>query len=347
MIEESPSELFRSIDHYREQFEEGLRRLLQGDESLGVLILVLANASFDPMLWGHLRPPLRRRFLAAVERHAEEESGAAADDLEVFRRLHAYGFDRLETTEHRRIGPWEMQFNLLRSFRPPRMSDAVVTEISAPFNPAGFHFAKPFLRKEILWQGELAGRTASLFYNKFPFVELHGLLVPEMERGHPQLLTREMLAFLWEATRELGQTLPQAGFGYNSYGAYASVNHLHFQMYVREEPLPVASGRWSHNGGDEDYPTRCHRFDDPESAWQRIAQLHDERIGYNLISLPGTLYCLPRALQGSYRHSGWTGGFAWYEMAGGFTTFSRDQFLALGEEELREEYQRLGAKGRL
>ena len=65
--------------------------------------------------------------------------------------------------------------------------------------------------------------------------------------------------------------------------------------------------------------------------------LHGSDISYNLIYLPGRLYCLPRRRQGTYHHSSWASGFAWYETAGGFTTFDRHQFGIIGQQELEAE----------
>lgn len=345
-----PEALFACPDSYRDRFERGLMEMLEHHEELGVLILVLANASYDPVIWPHLHDRLRARFDHATTLYgpevADEDLGRiAVDDLTVFRRLLAHGFEELQLTEHRRLGPWEVQFNQLRSFRPPRMSDTVVTGISAPFDPCGFHFGKPFLRKELIWEGEMLGHQIELFYNKFPFVDQHALLVPDLRREYPQLLGHEHHLYIWRLLELIGATIPGAGFGYNSYGAYSSVNHLHFQMFIRDQPLPVADPLWSHNGGGRDYPTGCLAFDTMGEGWAAIDRLQRSNISFNLIYMPGRLYCLPRAKQGSYQHSDWTGGFAWYEMAGGFTTFNRGQFSTLTEEQIEAELQKLQLVG--
>jgi hypothetical protein len=188
----------------------------------------------------------------------------------------------------------------------------------------------------------LVGRRSALFYNKYPFVHLHGLLVPERNQQLPQFLQQSDLYYLWQVTEELGAGLPGIGFGYNSYGAYASVNHLHFQMFERSNPLPLSDRRWRHNGGDQDYPLDCHGFDAVDEAWNFIDGLHQQKISYNLLALPGILYCLPRRKQGSYRHAEWTGGFAWYETAGGFTIFEPGDFEKLAVEEITGELALLG-----
>ncbi len=327
-------------------FAAGLERLLDSP-NLGAYVLVLANALYDRELYGRLSGALQRRFEEHLGRvrgtlAAGQDLDDAPDDLLVFLKLIAIGPEAAGITERRRAGPWEVQFNLLRSFRPKRMSAGVGGGIQMPFDPSGFHFNKPFLRKETIWRGELAGSQVDLLYNKFPFVDLHGLLVPEREAGLPQFLSRDWHDYLWRVTEELAARLPGLGFGYNSYGACASVNHLHFQLFRRETALPVAARQWRHNGGDEPYPARCFRFDDPRQAWRYLDHLHREAEPYNLVYLPGRLYCLPRARQGDYVHAPWASGFAWYEMAGGMVAFNRGDFESLGAEQISEELARVG-----
>ncbi len=337
---------FDSLPSFRTAFTRGLEQLLH-DDGLGAYILVLANAGFDAEIFASLQAPLRRRFEAHRARCravlAEgRELDDAPDDLLVFLKLLALGFDAVGTTEFRDAGPWELQFNLVRSFRPKRMSGAVVRGAQAPFDPNGFHFNKPFLRKESFWHGKLLGRDVDLLYNKFPFVDLHGLLVPDRESGCPQFLSRPYHHYVWELTALLAEGLPGVGFGYNAYGAYASVNHLHLQMFVRERPLPVVASRWRHNGGEVDYPAPCVVFDDVHEAWRYLDHLHREEEPFNLVYLPGRLFCLPRARQGNYQNADWTGGFAWYELAGGITTFNRQVFENLTERDIVDELARVG-----
>jgi hypothetical protein len=174
---------------------------------------------------------------------------------------------------------------------------------------------------------------------------LHGLLVPECELGRPQLLDRSWLQYLWDITEQLGAAIPGIGFAYNSYGANASVNHLHFQMSVREDPLPIAADIWEHNGGDIPYPVDCFRFTSLVGSWEFIEELHQKENNYNLLALPGALYCIPRNRQGSYSHSGWTEGFAWYELCGGATTFDQESFEQLTALDVSREMELLKLSG--
>ncbi|MCP3663866.1 MAG: hypothetical protein GY696_15470 [Gammaproteobacteria bacterium] len=330
---------FDSVDDLRQCYVSGLERLLNEYEELGAFILVLANAGFDNRIQELLDAPLRKKFSRLHQSLIKQESMGvmlddAVDDLAVFRQLIEIGFDQLEPACFRQVGPWELQLNPLRGLRPARMSGQSVEGVSAPFDPDGFNFNKPFLRKEIFWEGDLLGRRSSLLYNKFPFIEMHALLVPEPTKGRSQLLNECDHAYLWDLVARLERKLPGVGFGYNSYGAFASVNHLHFQLFVRKKPLPVTRPQWQHNGGYASYPVGCLVFDSPESSWQVIDRLHRNNISYNLLYLPGKLYCFPRRRQGEYQGVAWSGGFAWYELAGGFTLTSKLEFLALNEAKL-------------
>ncbi|MEJ2455247.1 MAG: hypothetical protein P8103_13970 [Candidatus Thiodiazotropha sp.] len=340
-----PQSPFTSIDHFRLSFSSGLGRLLQ-NPAIGTYILAHANAGFDPELFGILRPGLRKAFdhlLCELREQAGAERKAAAggEDAAVFRKLTQIGFEGIQQTRFRSLDEWELQFNPLRAFRPSRMTAERVSGIHRAFDPSGFHFNKPFLRQEAIWAGELLGEPVELLYNKYPFVSLHGLLVPDREAQHPQLLSHRYHDYVWRLCEALGETLPGWGVGYNSYGAYASVNHLHFQTFVRETPLPVTREVWQHRGGERAYPLDCEVYEAMDEAWQRIESLHAEACSYNLIYLPGRLYCLPRSAQGAYAGASWSSGFAWYEVAGGFTTSSLEAFEGLDEATIMRELARL------
>jgi ATP adenylyltransferase/5',5'''-P-1,P-4-tetraphosphate phosphorylase II len=177
----------------------------------------------------------------------------------------------------------------------------------------------------------------SLLYNKFPFMPLHGLWVPETEGNHPQYLTERMHRHIWEVCLALGGQIDGIGFGYNSYGAGASVNHLHFQLFVEPHHLPVEEGCWQHSGGDQPYPAQCWVSRDLTQAWQFIERLHAQNIAYNLLYRSGVIYIMPRQFQGHYESAPWSLALTWNEMAGYFIAFNRDSFQGLTRYQIREE----------
>lgn len=332
---------FASPRALRRTFENGLAAMLAHD-LLGVFILVLANASYEPAMYARLRAPLQSVYRRWCDRFDADDAlagTAAPDDVATFERLRAMGLDNLQTTRRRSAGPWELQFNPLRALRPPRMSDVVVDALARPFDPEGFHFDRPFLRREVLWEGALCGTPVRLLYNKFPFADLHGLLVPDPAAGLPQHLDAHWHDFAWTVCAALGESLPGFGLGYNAYGAYSSVNHLHLQSYLRDDAgYPVEHPRWRHNGGMQDYPLPIRRFDDQAQAARHIGALNAADRAYNLLYRPGRVYVGERALQGSYRHSAWTGGFAWSEVAGAVTLFDEALFERLGQADIEAEF---------
>ncbi len=327
--------LFASTAAFRRGFEQGLERLLQAD-ALNLFILVAANAEFHAALFGSLRERLQQHCQAHAERLREAfvrggRLAEADDDLLVFLKIVSIGFDALALTEQRRAGVWEVQFNHLRSFRPLRSAQRPMSTIRAPFDAQDFNFNKPFMQREALWSGEWQGRRVDLYYNKYPFVDLHCLLVPQREDALAQFHRQEMHAFIWQQVQQLAATMPGIRVGYNALGAYASVNHLHYHLFVREAPLAVELGGWQHNGGAEAYPVDCHCFDSIDTAWQFIEHLQAADEAYNLLYTPGRLYCMPRRKQGAFSLAPWSSGLSWYEMAGGIITFNRQDYTVLTE----------------
>ena len=337
--------LFSSNPAFCQAFSVGLTVLLKRG-GLGPFILVCANATFDTQIHSATAVELQTLYQLLREQYVDAlESGRAIqeveEDLLVFLKIQAVGLERLRHTERRQVGKWELQFNHLRSFRPRRITARAPTSLHVGFDEAGFHFNKGFMQKEAFWTGTLGGKEATLYYNKYPFVDFHGLLVPERERNLPQFLTLEHHRYVWELTAHLAETLDGVGFGYNSIGAFASVNHLHFQMFLKPHGFPVMDVDWLHNGGSEPYPAKCRVFKEPDLAWNFIHSLHSENVAYNLLYAPGKLFVFPRLKQGAYDQPAWTSGFTWHELAGGIVVFNREDYENLDESAIQEEIAKL------
>lgn len=338
---------FASLTSLEQDFGDGLAAMLERHPGLGVYILVLANAAYDPPMWARLAPALQTRHAELAESisaqlRAGRKLSEPDDDIMVFLKLMAIGFDRVRTVQSRAAGPWQLYFNPVRALRPPRMSAASFGGLLRPFDGAGFHFNKPFLAREILWEGELAGKSARLLYNKFPFARLHGLLVPEPERELPQYLTPELHGWAWEVCAQAGAF--GLCLGYNSVSAGASVNHLHFQSFVSSAPLPVQMPHFRHNGGDAPYPLPCQAFHDPETAWFALDELHQRNQPYNLVYGANCLYLIPRVPQGSASLSALSQGWGWSEAAGVITLFSWDEYEELGIQAVESKLTQMATR---
>ena len=85
----------------------------------------------------------------------------------------------------------------------------------------------------------------------------------------------------------------------------------------------------------------CCRFTSVQDAWGFISGLYRQDVSYNLVVVPGCIYCIPRRRQGSYCHADWNAGFAWYEMAGGITTVRREDYLSLNVDMITREMELL------
>jgi diadenosine tetraphosphate (Ap4A) HIT family hydrolase len=333
--------MFASTPAFRRAFEQGLERLLDAGD-LNLFILVAANAGFEASLFADLGDLLKQHLGWHSERLRDafvhgNRLDEADDDLLVFLKIAFVGFDALALTEQRKAGIWEVQFNHMRSFRPMRHSQRPMTSIRSPFNTQGFNFNRPFMQQEVLWSGEMLGKHFDLYYNKYPFVELHCLLVPERENCLPQFHLQEMHTFVWQLVKQLAPGLPGIRIGYNALGAFASVNHLHYQLFVREQALPVEAAQWVHNGGEDAYPVDCRHFTGVDEAWRFIDGLHAGNEAYNLLYTADGMYCMSRRKQGDFRLADWSSGFSWYEMSGGLITFNQQDYTALQAQRITAE----------
>ncbi len=322
--------IFQSIDNFEKAFINNLDKMLENDE-LGVFILVLANGVFDEKIWKALKPKLIDKF----EYLKTQDITGAPDDVAVFNQLKDIDLNDLEVTKYREIGGFEVQYNPLRALRPQRMSNVRTKGTSAAFDTNGFHFNKNFLQKEIFYQGKFFSKDISLFYNKFPFAKFHGLIVVDADKEHNQLLTYEMHQFAWMMANAIGINIKGFTLAYNSYGAYASVNHFHLQCFIREKTLPIEN--------NEKYPLINHWFASVGDAWEFIEALHRDEQPYNLIYRDDNVLVIVRKRQDDYTHSNWTAGYAWYEACGGVSTFNLDDFNSLDESDLNNELLKLKA----
>jgi len=330
---------FSSPQYFRQQFNQGLSRLLE-KQQLGTFILCLANASNDAELFKQLERPLRAQYNLLLNEYRDAlnsgvQINTVEEDLLVFLKLHMLGFDNIQLSQLRNESHWQCQYNQLRSFRPKRMSSFQHNgEMFTPFSENQFHFNKPFMAKECFWSGEFNKKRLNLFYNKYPFADMHGLVVPQREDCFPQLLLNDMHDYIWQLSSDLAEILPGVAMGYNSYGAYASVNHLHFQMFISQQGLPVSDSCWKHNGGEKNYPLKVHASNNLAESWKIIDELHLKKQAYNLLYMPDKVFIMPRQVQGRIDVPIWSSGFTWYELSGAMLLFNQTDYNGLNDIEI-------------
>ncbi|RLN30061.1 GDP-L-galactose phosphorylase 2-like [Panicum miliaceum] len=122
-----------------------------------------------------------------------------------------------------------------------------------PFDPAKFNFTKVG-QEEVLFQFENGAGNDSYFLNNAPITAAdrapnvvainvspieygHVLLIPRVLDRLPQRIDPESFLLALQMAAEAAS--PYFRLGYNSLGAFATINHLHFQAYYLSVPFPV------------------------------------------------------------------------------------------------------------
>lgn len=123
--------------------------------------------------------------------------------------------------------------------RPPQ----TITSIVQPFNENSFNFNK--VRDcEILLRchNQLttdpdpnANGLTTFLINNSPLTKYHSLICPRLKENLPQIITKESIELAIDIVTGLNNRSYR--IGYNSMGAFASVNHLHMHLICVEEKL--------------------------------------------------------------------------------------------------------------
>jgi hypothetical protein len=334
-----------SSSDFRIVFAQGLETLIlesaKPQGALGTLVLATMNVvhhdlrkQFGPKLTGVFETLIQpQRLLALVSRSSDE-------DLIVFLRIAAGQLASLPATQYEKMKRFTKQFNKARAYRPRRSAGVPFTQLLIPFRATEFNFNWPNVSRELFWStSDASSPELAFFYNKFPFANLHTLLVPDKALEQPQYLTEPAHRWAWNMVNNCA--IDGLGFGYNSLGAYASVNHLHFQMFIEPEGLPVMSCIWRHNGGADEYPLPCVTAENDRDAWNWIQGQHTRNQPYNLIYTPEKIYCFSRKPQLTYEHASWTSGFAWFEVAGHVITNSLADYERVTDRDIEQELAKL------
>ncbi|NOQ89334.1 MAG: hypothetical protein GQ549_00135 [Gammaproteobacteria bacterium] len=296
------------------------------DDELGAFILVLANSHQDEYLRDELRDDLRDTYIALKDNYISGKLKAPQDDMDVFARLLDLELDDVSLWRYKMIGDWQVAYNAMRQLRPARASSQILNSIKQPFDENRFHFNKPFLKPEILWQGEYREFATRVLFNKFPFSDYHLLIVVSPEVNCPQLLNKQMHEYAFSLVDELATVFPGFGIGYNSLAAGASVNHFHFQGFIREQDFAIEKIHWSHHGGTVDYPLEVKCFTDIKDSWQYIEQLSKQDAAFNCIYRSGCCYVVVRQYQGTVELPAWLNGAGWLDVAGTITVSDEKTF---------------------
>jgi len=324
-----------NADAFQHLFIDSLCNMLSPDQA-GAFILVLANSMQDAGLRSSLKRELNANFKVLQNNIRQKTLHITADDLAVFKAIEVIGVDSLSCWQLHNTGDWELVYNPMRALRPARASGKAIDGIKQAFDEAGFNFNKPFLRPEILWQGNWQGSHLRVLYNKFPFAPYHLIIVPDPGMQLPQYLTADYHNMMWELVDQQQAALPGFGAGYNSLGACASVNQLHFQNFERAELLPIELQKWKHNGGNDHYPMNCSAFNSVAESWRLIDEYHQNNQPYNLLYRPGRCYVLARIRQGSAGVAARVRGAGWIEECGVFNVSDHSELESVSADEITD-----------
>ncbi|RZC65746.1 hypothetical protein C5167_009435 [Papaver somniferum] len=133
-----------------------------------------------------------------------------------------------------------------------RPTEFRVDKVLQPFDGSKFNFTKVG-QEEVLFQFEETDGDEAQFFpsapidtenspsvvaiNVSPIEYGHVLLIPRILECLPQSIDHKSLLLAIQMAAEAGN--PYFRLGYNSLGAFATINHLHFQAYYLAVPFPI------------------------------------------------------------------------------------------------------------
>ena len=320
----------KDISQFKSLFVSKLKAMLSDDE-LGAFILVLANSLQDDYLKVELSAALDENFLALKNKYQAGKLKATQDDLDVFEQLLDIDIRQLPIWQVREEGDWEVVCNIMRKLRPARASSQILNSIVQDFDDGKFHFNKPFLKPEILWQGQYQNKTLRVLYNKFPFSDYHLLIVVSPEENLPQVLTQDMHVYACALCDEASKIFPGFGIGFNSLAAGASVNHLHFQGFIREKKFPIELIK-----STDAYPLVIKAFLYAEDGWLHVQSLIERDIAFNCLYRKKVCYVISRKYQGTVALPDWLDGAGWLDVAGVMTVSDKEMYDRIDQQSIKQ-----------
>ncbi|XP_053616540.1 GDP-D-glucose phosphorylase 1 isoform X2 [Plodia interpunctella] len=236
--------------------------------------------------------------------------------------------------------------------RTPEQIDNIVQ----PFDGEKFNFTKTS-SQEIIFKLCEDGDTHVLFVNVSPISRYHSLLCPSLEKCLPQVVTEDSLLLVLKimfvaAHRDLR-------IGFNSLCALASVNHLHYHLFLEKNDLPIETATCKHLHKNvyylTDYPIQGFCFEVSESnastiareSYNIMAYFLKNSIAHNIfitrgMSVSGSLEEAVRIIVWPRKTSAGAKQLAAFnvavcEMSGWFPVFSEFDYETLGRENLEAE----------
>jgi GDP-D-glucose phosphorylase len=169
----------------------------------------------------------------------------------------AQGVFRYPVTEgsiKSRIIPGDLRFvaQLNEERHSLRRKPQAMASIRMPFNEDSFNFTKIKPEEKLMQVKCESGEEATLIINNSPIEFGNSLMVPSLESRLPQVLTKRAVKLALCLVAMSGHKSFRMGF--NSLGAAASVNHLHWHLYYLDFELALESVPIKENNRLEDWP---------------------------------------------------------------------------------------------
>ncbi|XP_075982139.1 GDP-D-glucose phosphorylase 1 [Anticarsia gemmatalis] len=137
--------------------------------------------------------------------------------------------------------------------RAKRRTPEEMNDVCQPFDKNKFNFTKVSPEEILFSLEDDVSDVHTVIVNVSPISRYHSLLCPSVNKCLPQVVTAESLALAAEIMFVAQDRNLRILF--NSLCAFASVNHLHYHLFIEEEDFYVENVKWQHVKGD------IHRLD--------------------------------------------------------------------------------------
>ncbi|KAH8408203.1 hypothetical protein KR215_000075 [Drosophila sulfurigaster] len=177
---------------------------------------------------------------------------------------------------------FHVELNADRSLK--RRAPQIIDNLNPKFKPQQFNFNKVDGQEVLLIIDDLKDKCEiQMIINKSPLTKYHTLICPDVKKNLVQRVTLKSLAFCINFLRNIEE--PNMRMGYNSPGALASVNHLHFhlldmpqELYIDKVNLQEIAGGYAYRLNKES-PTEAVCFvvqakDDEQQVLEKVQNIH-------------------------------------------------------------------------
>ncbi|XP_034836496.1 GDP-D-glucose phosphorylase 1 [Maniola hyperantus] len=247
-----------------------------------------------------------------------------------------------------------------------RRTPEQIVDICQQFDKNKFNFTK-ISNEEILFEFKADNNddTHIFVVNVSPISRYHTLLCPSLDKCLPQVVTKHSLEMVIDLLLLAEDCDLRIAF--NSLCALASVNHLHYHLFIEKHTLPIETVKCKHVKGPlycfENYPAPAFCFEITKKSpkideiFKLIEFFLDKSIAHNIFVTRGDP--VEENLENdemSYRFVIWPRkscvgvkqllafNVAACELSGWFVVHSNEEFYTLQTEQLEKELRKWGVE---